>query len=820
MLKIYAALISLTMLTQTSADNIGIIGGIDLTGTGPAYAAIVTSSDQLTQLTLTGDAALGGIISSASMNSSQASLIGGQGLTGTAYAALVSATGGITPLTFSASMAAHGVINSVAINNSGNGIIGGKDNFGPIYAALVPTSGNPLTPLTFPPIVAAGGIINTVAINDSGNSLIGGQVQSGSIPAYVAYVSQGSTVVTLTLTGGIATSGSISSVAINASGNGIIGGQDQTGSIPAYAALVSSSGIVTPLTLTGGGIATSGSISSVAINASGNGIIGGQDQTGSQPAYAAVVSSSGAVTPLTLTGGMTTNGIVNNVAINASGNGILGGQDFTGSQPAYAALISPSGAVTPLALTGGGIATSGEILSVAIDTSGNGILGGQDQTGSQPAYAALFTSSGTVIPLTFTGGMATSGWINSVALPLSPMEIILPLFHFIPTGSLSGNNLVFAEYINEFASENAFYFIPSNLDGTLNAALQSAAPTRNGISTYTASNNLFFLTTSFANYLRNQQTVQQTEPTTITQNAIPSDELLACLSFQNKPKQYCQNKPFTLWFEAIGAWAHQKSQHQTVGFDPTTGGAILAFDDQVTPRWLVGGGITYLYTHIHEKKDQGHSNINQEDAFVYSSWDNQRFYVDMLVMGGAMQIHQVRNTTMTGFSFRSSSHPHGWQLLPHLELGLKRFKTCHFYLNPFVMLDWANAWQNSYTEKGDSPFNASQKSFHGSLLRTEAGLRFYETLFFDSWNLTFQEKISYVNTQSYNAGKVKAFLVGAPGSFTVETLSSSVNLGVAQLAMSFAPLYSHFPATTIFYQGEFSAKYQSHQINLELAWQF
>ena len=136
------------------------------------------------------------------------------------------------------------------------------------------------------------------------------------------------------------------------------------------------------------------------------------------------------------------------------------------------------------------------------------------------------------------------------------------------------------------------------------------------------------------------------------------------------------------------------------------------------------------------------------------------------------------------------------------------------------MLDWANAWQKSYTEKGDSPFNASQKSFHGSLLRTEAGLRFYETLFFDSWNLTFQEKISYVNTQSYNAGKVKAFLVGAPGSFTVETLSSAINLGVAQLAMSFAPLCSHFPTTTLFYQGEFSAKYQSHQINLELAWQF
>ena len=718
MLKVYGALIaSLSMLTQTSADNIGIIGGLNLTGTGPAYAALVSSSDQLNELLLTGSAALGGSIGTVSMNSSQISLIGGLDLNGGAYAALSSATGGITPLTFSTSMATHGNIYTAAINNSGNGIIGGKDNVGPIYAALVPPSGNPLIPLTFPGVVATGGIVNSVAINESGNCLIGGQVHSGSVPAYVASVSAHST----------------------------------------------------------------------------------------------------EVTPLTLTGGIATTGSISSVAINTSGRGIIGGQDLTGSQPAYAALVSPSGAVTPLGLTGGGIATNGEILSVAIDASGNGIIGGQDLTGSQPAYAALFTSSGTVIPLTFSGGMATNGWINSVALPLSS---ILPLFHFIPTGSLSGNNLIFAEYINEFAPENAFYFIPSNLDGTLSQALQSAAPTRNGISTYTASNNLFFLTTSLANHLRNQQTRKQPKPTAISQNALPYDQLLTSLSLENKPILHSQDKPFTIWFETIGAWASQKSQHQTVGFDPTTGGAILAFVDQITPRWVVGGGMSYLYTHIHERKDQGHSNINQEDAFIYSSWDNQRFYIDMLLMGGPMQIDQVRNTRITGFSFRSSSHPHGWQLLPHLELGLKQFKTHHFYLNPFVMLDWANSWQKSYKEKGDSPFNASQKSFHGSLLRTEAGLRFYETLFFDSWNLTFQEKISYVNTQSFNAGKVKAFLVGAPGSFTVETLSSAANLGVAQFAMSFTPLQLHFPTTTLFYQGELSPKYQSHQINLELAWQF
>ena len=93
------------------------------------------------------------------------------------------------------------------------------------------------------------------------------------------------------------------------------------------------------------------------------------------------------MTPLILTGGIATTGTISSVAINSSGNGIVGGQDRTGSYPAYAALISSSGTVTPLILTGG-VATSGTILSVSINSSGNGIIGGQDLTGTTPAYTA------------------------------------------------------------------------------------------------------------------------------------------------------------------------------------------------------------------------------------------------------------------------------------------------------------------------------------------------------------------------------------------------------------------------------------------------
>ena len=234
--------------------------------------------------------------------------------------------------------------------------------------------------------------------------------------------------------------------------------------------------------------------------------------------------------------------------------------------------------------------------------------------------------------------------------------------------------------------------------------------------------------------------------------------------------------------------------------------------------------MSYLHTSIDQKKHVGNSDINQESLFIYASWDNKNFYLDGALWGGLFQTKQTRKIQMSGFNFKSTSEPDGGQLTPHLELGsnysMTHSQNFEFGINPLVMLDWANAWQDSYKEKGTNPLNAAQKSHHASLLRSEAGFRFSEIWFYRSWNLIFQEKTSYVNTHSFSAGKVNAFLVGSPGSFTVETLTTSQNLGVVQLLMTLSSLKSGYPITTIFYQGEFGGSYQSHQINLELAWNF
>ncbi|MBX9744990.1 MAG: hypothetical protein K2X08_07260, partial [Chlamydiales bacterium] len=163
--KTIAVLLTIAIPMQTSADTIAIIGGPDLVGSAPAYAARITSSNEVITLTFSGGMALTGVINKVSISASGNSLIGGQDQSGpnSAYGALVSSSGVLTPLLFTGGLELHGFITSVAINSFGKGIIGGRDTFGPIYAALVPPSGNPLLPLTFSNPIALGGIINDVA---------------------------------------------------------------------------------------------------------------------------------------------------------------------------------------------------------------------------------------------------------------------------------------------------------------------------------------------------------------------------------------------------------------------------------------------------------------------------------------------------------------------------------------------------------------------------------------------------------------------------------------------------------------------------------
>lgn len=819
-------------------------------------------------------------------------ILGGQD-NGAPWAAFLDGSGNIMPIQASL-LPSSGSIYSVDINNFSQAIIGGFDNNSNAYAAFSnsPSEVNAIAGLE------TNAMIQAVAINDSNKAVLAGTSPPTGITQnfYLALTSPGGTLTQIAnipnyaaqartaainnegyvFGGGQTTTNHAYGVIIDPSNNvnvfhngpppgyyessamnefnlTIAGGGDGNSS-GSWASFIDANGVETVLPVSGGPIPSpvDSQILSVAINNSSNAIIGGYNYTGTVP-YAALVTSSGLVTNLPVSGdALPASGKIKSVSINEAGNALIGGN--SGSSP-YAAFVSSSGSVTNLTMPSNGV-----INSVAIDQFGNGLIGGKN---GAAAYAAVISPTGQVVSLS---GLPAIGVINSVAIGR--------FFSNVPTLNLTGNNKRYAKYINKYAPQDAFYFLPAFFDGTLNQALESAEPTRNAAAVFAADNNMFSLNKSLSSHLRSQRRFKSLRRSSPPSQGIAfDDEELAEGYDEFKGSEYStrltayadedifdegylfaaadeleeeefveedgtascgtsqgSERPFTLWFDAIGYLASQKSQHQTVGFDPYAAGFVLSLGRNINQHWQAGGGGGYTYTHIHEHHDAGHSDINQEYLFLYGSWSSTHFYADAALWGGLFQISNVRKIHMTGWDFRSTSHPNGWQLSPHAEFGYEHLFRTHWLkhqgqysgwaISPFAMFDWVNSWQNSYREKGSGPFNAAQSSHHSSFLRSEIGLRFYELWGFCSWRFSLEEAVSYVNKKPFEVGTMNAFLVGSPGNFTMITLSGTENLAAAELSATFEPVNHVYPNGSVTYQGEYNSAFQSHQLTLEIAWDF
>lgn len=801
---LYSFVALLAPILIHSQQNIGIIGGYNgNTSIGPstAYAGLINIKTEVTQLPNlpTGNIAY---IKSVSMNGSAQSIIvghqGGSGTHGGSYTALIDPLGNVQVLQ---SFSTGGNFNlfSAAINSSNNSIVaGGNGNY---FQARVDPSGN------FTSIPLAGsGTTTTVAMNDSNLAILGGASNALTVLVFP----DNSSIALPTV--GINTN----TVAINTQGNSLAAGTYQFGPFTPYLYTYDATG--TSLF----GSATPYTALSAAINDNNLAIIGGTINSGQQP-FASFVDLSGNLSPLS-GDPLPSLGSISSVAINDAGYAVIGGNAT--SSGAYAAFVYPDGTVQTI--NGLPSALQASINSVSINDFGVALLGGtSDGINAYAALAAPWTNY--ILPLTVNAPQV----IYSVSLrTFAPKD----LFGI----NLTGNNLAFAEYIAEYARKKALFFIPSIFQGTLNEALESAAPTRNALSVFSVANNYFLLNQALASHLHNYRhsynkakyerlvesskyaLLASAEEVRLSDLLEPDEEQLEYLPESAKQSR----SPYYMWVQPIGAYISQKAQHQTVGFNPAVGGAIVAFEPVTTLHGQFGMGAAYTFTHVHEHGGAGSSNINQEYLFFYGTWSNRRWHLDAACWGSLFQTRQTRYIQMTDYHFHASSRPTGTQLSPHLEFGYDRSfcfgkeKQHQWTIDPFVMADWPHTWQKRYQEKGNGPFNATQTAQHSSFLRTEAGIRFYETFLCNSWMFTLEEKGSYVYRHPYQLGTVNAFLVGSPGSFTVETLTSADNLGAVALSFIFEPLKTSLPSGSLSYHGEFGSGYQSHQINGDITWSF
>lgn len=763
------------------ADTVGILGGP--LSIAPAYAGFVTPGSSAVQtLNLTGKNTTFGAVVNAS---GEGFLGGGTSPNGWAY---FTNKGSLALEAVTAPFSIDSVY-CVSLNELGQALFGGSSllafvNQDNLQAQFIP-----------------GGYDNvfTVSLNNKGQGLIGGNL---NYAAFVGVNSSSCQQITTT-----SFSGYIPSVALNDLGQGLIGWSSGQAAFVTYGEISPQAIQLDPAV---------SQINSVALNQGGEGLIGGVlGLSPPQSGYAAFVSF-GNPSPQPINLGSLTGNLITGVAINDLGQGLVVGD---GGYAAFVTAGSANAQVIPLG-------TTNNLLRAAINNFGQGLIGGNQ-------YAAFVDANYPNLPpvvISLPGGMLIDSVSLSSVIPLQSANGTL----------LKQNNLKFAEYINNKAPQKAFYFLPSVWHNSLAEALQNAAPTRNAISIYSADQNFFYLNHGLSNHLRNYRHFKQQEKKDVLDKKpflveadIPMQiydaETGKYRSLPSKgPVKTCPNLPkkertATVWFEALGALAAQKSQHQTPAFYPSMAGGILAFDGTLYQNTQLGFGIAYTFTDIDEEHNLGSGHIHQEYVFAYTSWSKNNYYLDTAIWGAMFQTYQTRKIDLLGWNFTSHSKPTGWQVCPHLEFGYDTlnwaFLDCGFLVNPFAMFDWANNGQKSYEETGNSPFNAGQDFHYSSLLRSELGIRFYEPIVFDICKILLEQKVSYVNKAPFHIGQMTAFLVGSPGNFTMETLSSNQNLVAVEAYLVFDPLNPTYPYWSLTYQGEFGSSFNSNQLLFELSWE-
>ena len=710
-----------------------------------------------------------------------------------AYAGLLSSSGKRIPLTGAQLPPTNGVINSVSINNSGKGIITGADaSTTPItrYIALFDPSGE----LNAPESVNQSGDVFSAGINDAGYSIVGGTSitdETNSLIYGTLLSPRGYAIPVIgSGFGSNPPGGFIWAASINRSNHALLGGVSDG----LFAVLVKPNG--STIQLSGNYPNDLGSINNVhtvALNDFGHGILGGNRDN---KIFAAISDKTGHSSEITGPHYPSINGVIYSVAINSSGFGLIGGQSLpeSGTQHPYVAQVSPTGYATPL--TGFPLESqTGSISSVVLNESGTGLIGGQVDG---KIFAALVAPNSMTTRLSGLPLESESGSISSVALNESGTGLI--------GGQVDGKTFAALVAPNGMTSPLTGTLIPAEA-GTINSVAMSKAidPSSFGPGNSFASPVLTLSTSVLRSHLNSLSKAPSQQNGTLSLVVSRSDKIYGRSSDEKMGT--------ALWFTPYGEYRDDKAHSSFPSVIDRSVGGMMGFDRSCSDECTVGFGLAYAYQDLHYSENKGNATVNQELLALYGSWQGTNITLDGALWGGLYQMHQQRETLGI---ISSDSRVQGGLLNPHVGVKLP-YSFSNTTLTPFLSFDWVNNWQGKVSETGPSGFNLRMDPHYVSLLRSELGLSYSQRIEITNGVFAFQEGISYVNQTTFNAKEVTAYYVNSISTFGVQLFDGKVqNLGALQFSASYLPKKNSDIAISLSCQGEWGKHHSSVNLALEL----
>ncbi len=402
-----------------------------------------------------------------------------------------------------------------------------------------------------------------------------------------------------------------------------------------------------------------------------------------------------------------------------------------------------------------------------------------------------------------------------------------PSYPTLSTFGLRGNNSRVVHYLNLLAPNGEALGLTEqfNLLNELSPveyqnALSAISPARNGASSFVAENVLFMFSESLDSHFTKRRLAQKHSHHKHVQETafLVENELVAASKSPRKIKQApSPNTHSQVWAMGFGQFSHQNSQQETPAFDFDSGGFFVAYDYGNSDQGCIGALTGYAHSSIQQKHSMGNGDIDAGYLSVYGTRFFSDFFLDAAVWGEYMGVDQKRTISYPSFHETAKSSYHAKELDLHFGTGYD-FNINTGTIEPFGLLDWVVEWDPSYKERGAAPYNMKIASRTPWMLRLETGLNGYNTSI-HSWGIFIvQGKLSYVYKKPHHVGHINAAIVGAPGSFVVETLTSHQSLFSPAIELYWQAHWNIYGS--ISYDGEFGSGYTSNQFYGKIGYSF
>ena len=436
----------------------------------------------------------------------------------------------------------------------------------------------------------------------------------------------------------------------------------------------------------------------------------------------------------------------------------------------------------------------------------------------------LLTSTG----LTGTASLLIpSPFLGTLSYPDNSILLTLLKVPSLQLTGLTGNSLKLANYLNAISDAvlgAPFDTLTSLPENGQAAALLTLSPSRAVFSRYGNSQAAFSFSRLVAQRLANARILHEMDKPPIASlagHSVDEAELLAAAGDKIRyggAIRHVGKRPYNVWISGFGSWLYEKASHQNPAFHATNGGLLGAIDKTLCNDAIIGGGLAYAASQIHEADQLGKTNTQGGLVTLYGTCFFSDFFLDASLWAGYLRTHSQRNIFYPGFAATATSHYNSVETNGHLELGYDRCWR-QGTLEPFIACDFVGNWQGNYVEQGAAPYNMHIQANFASLLQTEAGFNgYYNRGFFTHWTFILRGKLSYVNQVPFHQRALQTNLIGTAGSLVLVTSLRTQNLVSPALELYWKNQRGLF--FSLVYNGQFGKWYRNNELEAKLGLSF